>query len=516
MKTDGCMRTLVSLAILLAMLSGCKHSNTETASAEVAAVEEPKSDVPQRQASSLTPTRATIGPKGGTLSSSDNRLSLSIPAGVFASDTEVSIQPTQGGEDGLGAAYRLMPEGVTFPQPVTLAWHLSEDDLAQTNLDNLSVSSQAANGAWTIQDGTQRDEAAHTLTVNVSHFSLWQLAQTLHITPPASRVYCGDPLSLFAELGGVYVSKHAPQPKQAPQAQANSGSGDDLAAPSPQHNNDDDILTPPGKDDDLLTGPARELEKTGDDAFAIIRTAVWRVNGVVGGSSTAGTVRRSFYWWGDYVAPAQEPSPSRVVTVSVEVTVGPHKMIASALVEILPHVNHWIGTSKITQFDGTTVTSNFTFAPVRSFERRGRQVGRQRFEILDGMVYYKGPKTTGSGCNLDIKPTHHRMQPKEGSLYIDAQNPKIYLVNGGGQSVWSAIYEASCPNGTQSVQSSVSAAWWPTDPTQMSSGAPNMIPVDVTPGKPPQVLIQVDTPFGKGTVTLKNQDSPLQQPAPPS
>jgi hypothetical protein len=154
-----CTRIAVTIAVSFAVLGGCtKHKDAETSIAGVADVVQPTPETPrQRQAPNLTPTSATIGPKGGSLKSADNRLSLSIPAGAFANDTEISIQPTKGSEDGLGVAYRLTPEGITFPQPVTLAWHLSEEDLAQTNLDNLNVASQIAAGKWTIQEGTLRE-----------------------------------------------------------------------------------------------------------------------------------------------------------------------------------------------------------------------------------------------------------------------------------------------------------------------------------------------------------------------
>lgn len=471
---------VILIAVSFAVFTGCtKQKETEASLRAIADTSQQVPVPPQHPAPDLTPTSATIGPKGATLSSSDNRLSLSVPPGALAADTQVSIQPTKGSDDGLGTAYRLMPEGVTFSQPVTLAWHLSEEDLAQTNLDNLNVSSQAANGAWTIQEGTQRDEATHTLSVSVSHFSLWQLAQIMYIVPRASRVYVGDSLDLSMDWDWKLYDK-GPHPAPAPDS--------------------DDLTAPPGEPE--------EAKKLG----IAIETAVWRVNGQAGGNHAVGTIKaQGWPQWADYVAPNQEPSPNRVVTVSAEVTVGTHKAIATALVEVLPQVFHVTGHSHITQFDGTTVTSNFTFTPVHSFERRGHQVGRQRYEILDGTVYYKGPKKTGAGCDLDIRPAHHPLQPKEGSLYIDSQNPNVYLLSGGGQAVWSAMYKTDCPNGTQYLQSSVSAAWWPTDPSQMTMAGPTMFPVNLKTDK--SITIPVDTPFGKGTVSLYPQwGPPLEQP----
>lgn len=83
----------------------------------------------------------------------------------------------------MGPAYELTPERVAFPQPATLTWRLSDDDLARSSIDNLSVATKAANGTWKVQPGVWRDEATHTVSVSASHFSAWALLQTLRLEP---------------------------------------------------------------------------------------------------------------------------------------------------------------------------------------------------------------------------------------------------------------------------------------------------------------------------------------------
>lgn len=176
----------------------------------------------------LSPSTATIGPKGGTLTSADGKVSLSIPAGAFAADTVVGIQPTTNApEETLGLAYQLTPEGVTFPQPVTLAWHLSDDDLAKNSIDNLYVATRTANGTWEDQPGAQRDEATHTVSVAVSHFSLWALAQTLRIAPSESKVYAREFVLLTAAVG-TFPKQIPPAPDVGPKPPAPKPPDDDL------------------------------------------------------------------------------------------------------------------------------------------------------------------------------------------------------------------------------------------------------------------------------------------------
>jgi hypothetical protein len=104
------------------------------------------------------------------------------------------------------------------------------------------------------------------------------------------------------------------------------------------------------------------------------------------GNNTVGMVEAPIsgaYWYEDaahqpanYLAPDSVPSQNPV-TVSFEMTVNSDvpgsngnpakaKMIATALITVLPRQDHWTGDSQITQFDGTKVKSNFTFALVNT------------------------------------------------------------------------------------------------------------------------------------------------------
>src|SRR5262245_28927723 len=72
-----------------------------------------------------SPVSATIGSGGGGLISADGRISLIVPAGAVTSNTTFSIQPIRNTLDTNSAApaYRLLPEGQTFAQPVRVSFH---------------------------------------------------------------------------------------------------------------------------------------------------------------------------------------------------------------------------------------------------------------------------------------------------------------------------------------------------------------------------------------------------------
>lgn len=508
----------VSAVLVISILyaqTGCKKKQAESASPgfNLAAASNATRTNVEPGAPVLTPTSAKIGPQGGTVRSSDGKLSLNIPAGDLATETEVRIQPTDDPSgESFGPIYELSPGGVTFAQPVTLAWHLSDADLATTNLDNLVVRTSEGNEEWVRQRGVQRDEATHTITVSTNHFSRWDLAATLRLTPIYTSVYVDDVMNyLEAEARLPPTATKSPSsPKQAAGNQAES---------------DDDLLAVPGKSDDdgLLATPDPQEKYTKN----LFRNAVWRVNGVVNGDPKVGQLigDKIEIDWGSgadeakvasqhntYKAPVNVPS-TNPVTISVEVTVGRKKMIAAALIHVYPFLDHWKGKSVITQGDGTTVSSEFTFGPVSIPGANPQAVlggsgsaTKHQYEILNGSVHYTGPKTV-SGCTLAIRPSSHTMDHKEGTLVVDASNPEQWVFSGQGQSVWLATYTTYCPNGSQSMKMGVSAGWWPINP--FAPGSPTIVKLPV-PGWPPlgPQTIDINGPMGQGKVQLQYVPKP--------
>lgn len=225
----------------------------------------------------------TIGPTGGSLTSGDGLLRVTIPAGALASATNVTIEPiTALAPLALGAAYRLGPAGLEFASPVSIAFHYDESQLVGTTPELLWIVSQDSTGAWPYVSAVVLDTTAKTLTVQSTHFSDWSTIEGMQIRPPSAEVDPGAHVALTYRYCFGGAIGYDCEPSSSP--------------------------IPP--DDDEL--PALPVGRGGPDA------TTWAVNGVVGGSATYGFVDGSDQG-ADYVAPPDAPEDQNPVAVSVRV-----------------------------------------------------------------------------------------------------------------------------------------------------------------------------------------------------
>ena len=126
----------------------------------------------------------TIGPEGGTITSTDGRLTLTFPPGALSEDTEITIRNIDPNElppefDGLDPdlAYLLEPDGIVFAVPVTATLMLDEepaqdDGSLSTELALLITSS---NGELEVLENltadVDGDENTTTVSGELGHFS---------------------------------------------------------------------------------------------------------------------------------------------------------------------------------------------------------------------------------------------------------------------------------------------------------------------------------------------------------
>lgn len=119
-------------------------------------------------------TGKTLAQGGGTFSSADGGLEVSVPAGAVSAETGFTVTPiVSTARGGVGPAYRLEPHGTTFAQPVTLTFRVPESWAAR--LGSLGVSYQDDAGYWHAAEVIARDGSARTVTVASNHFSDWAL-----------------------------------------------------------------------------------------------------------------------------------------------------------------------------------------------------------------------------------------------------------------------------------------------------------------------------------------------------
>ncbi|WP_298715741.1 hypothetical protein [Chitinophaga sp.] len=118
---------------------------------------------------------AVIGAAGGTLSSADGQLKITIPAGAFTADQTVSIERIASQNPlGVGRGYRLKPEGVRFTKPVSLTFQYFRADSIAYPPEAMRIAYQDAKGVWMAKPATVNTDN-RTATVLTDHFSDWTL-----------------------------------------------------------------------------------------------------------------------------------------------------------------------------------------------------------------------------------------------------------------------------------------------------------------------------------------------------
>ncbi|MEP6858986.1 MAG: hypothetical protein ABJE66_00100 [Deltaproteobacteria bacterium] len=147
------------------------------------------------------PVSGVVTAAGGTLTSGDGLLQISIPAGAVATDTTLTIQPiTNEAPGGMGTAYRLGPEGQTFAVPATLTFAYTDGEISASDAAGLGIAFQDSIGQWNGINQITLDEAAHTLAVQTPHFSDWSRLEGFQIRPPEKTLKLGESLELSVQF----------------------------------------------------------------------------------------------------------------------------------------------------------------------------------------------------------------------------------------------------------------------------------------------------------------------------
>jgi hypothetical protein len=138
-----------------------------------------------------------IGAAGGTISSADSRVTLTIPAGALPKDTQILIQPiTNEAPNGLGAAYRFLPDGITFAKPASLTFHYDPRRVSVNSAEAFGIATQGTDRHWRRTSKVDVDTNARSIATPMPHFSDWT-AYELYMIENISFEGKG-----YVELGG--------------------------------------------------------------------------------------------------------------------------------------------------------------------------------------------------------------------------------------------------------------------------------------------------------------------------
>jgi hypothetical protein len=303
---------------------------------------------------------AEIGPAGGSLESPDGSLRLTVPPGAFDRVRTVAITPISNqAHGGLGVAWRITPEGLDTPVPMTLEWRYPEAQVR--GMSHLNVAVQGADGVWRTTGNLQHDAAQRTLRVQTTHFSDWSFVAGVQLRPGTAEVQTGRTLELTV--------RHC-------------ASGADASTPGRQ-----------------------QLFACEDDGAGGIATSGWAVNGAAGGDSSVGQLSGSSAFIGKrlYTAPPALPAQNPVA-VSVRYT-DPFTLQQETLVSNLTVIDPaagcewWAGVNRIDvayaydyQWSGSD--DHFTQRFRQRADTRGTLVRSPQTPI--GQVWFEGHLTSGT------------------------------------------------------------------------------------------------------------------------
>jgi len=329
---------------------------------------------------------ASIGVSGGALTSSDGRLTLSVPPGAVAGAVNFTIQPiTNEAPGGTGSAYRLTPDGQTFAVPASIVFHYGDQDLVGGSAGALAIAYQDHQHFWRSPISASLDEANKTLTVSTSHLSDWSTLLGWQLDPATASVSVGKTKSLTLV--------------NCVQIDLGSGEGDELSTLSG------------------FCGPAAA------EGFAGVFR--WAVNGAPGGTTGNGTVRATSETSATFTAPGTRPTPSEV-TVSAELDgalVNQKKVLFTSKLTIVE--DQWTGTTSTSLVDGPiSGTTELTWTLESSVNKVSR--------------YKPSGTATMFWKDCTITPDHGDVNPL-GFLLIDFNNdPPTY--SGIADAHWNANF----------------------------------------------------------------------------
>lgn len=192
------MKTLLYAAIAAALfsLASCKKEQDVIDPDQTDSTATPTGEVGQPIGES---TAKTIGSEGGTLTSADGKVTLTIPAGAVDKATPFSIQPiTNEAPNGVGKAYRFAPDGMQFKTPLTLTYRYEDNEVTS---EELLVGYQKPNGVWYSVPGRQVDKAKNQVSVPMKHFSDWGLLDIFALVVTGDQ----DEILYFGESTNVSI-----------------------------------------------------------------------------------------------------------------------------------------------------------------------------------------------------------------------------------------------------------------------------------------------------------------------
>lgn len=195
------------VAVLVAVLVACSSGGgkADAVGVDAGADQGPTGDAPANtdvaEAGDLeidygAPVVQTLGAEGGTVDG-PGAVTVEIPANALTEDTEIEVavvdeEPEEETLDPVGPTVEFGPAGTTFAAPVTVTLPYNEAALGGAG-NEAKVQlwwAETLAGPWVALE-SEVDEAANTVTAEVSHFS-FGVAGLTECLPHCGGALCGD------------------------------------------------------------------------------------------------------------------------------------------------------------------------------------------------------------------------------------------------------------------------------------------------------------------------------------
>ena len=144
----------------------------------------------------------TIGPSGGSITSDDGMVDLTVPAGALSKNTDISIQSVTNECPGsIGLSYDLTPNGLKFSIPASLTFHYTDSLLNGTDPIILYSVFQDSLNEWEVNDADKYiDSVGKTVSFDVSHFTKFSMEPGVYISSNYSQLKESQQATLQAVL----------------------------------------------------------------------------------------------------------------------------------------------------------------------------------------------------------------------------------------------------------------------------------------------------------------------------
>ncbi|MCZ2104774.1 MAG: hypothetical protein OZ923_03015 [Comamonadaceae bacterium] len=402
---------LAAVTLMLA-LAGCGGSGGDEKEPEPPTPPAPKIEpaVTQPGTPNGDPASASLNNAGGSLTSPDGKLTITIPEDALGEPTTLSIQPITNGAPGShGPAYRLLPDGQAFARPVTLTFHYTDDDVDGSAPQLLGIATHLSDGTWQAIGGPQIDEAAHTVSISTSHFSDWSTFSGLKLFPTSGTVM----VNKTKELSIRYCVAVADSYGVIPIGETGSLYNCDLVVNSKKI-----IAKDTGAGDEEII----PLPPPGHPTWKILS---WAANGIDGGNDTVGRISTE----GVYTAPASVPK-NNPVAVSAKInfpggSIGERDLLLVSNIKVVDEARGYSGS-----VSGTITVRTSEYLTTTEFTASNIRLERDEALPGDLMHYVMGAGTvqqTMTWRDLTVNPpkvrTFHSSQDSEAGAIMQIFDP---------------------------------------------------------------------------------------------